>query len=253
MQKIIAILIVTTVLCGCSVSRKNSVKTTNEGANFNKVTLEDVEKLNLTNSSFYIEKMEFNLKDVNGSQSGLGSVKFIKPDKFLITIKSRTGIEVARIFITSDTVVINDRINKKLYYGSNGYLKSKYGITTSVLPVLFGDYVNDMDLKSGTEDCIKGLSKIQGSVNKIQVLYVLDCALAKIVKAIPGNSGGESGLQIYYSDFFMQQDLTVPGKIEISDTQKRSVIELRIKKVELNWDGEIEFIPGKQYEKIHLL
>ena len=59
------------------------------------------------------------------------------PDKFLISIKSHTGIEVARIFLTGDSIMINDRINKKLYYGSTSYLKNKYGLTTAVFPVIW--------------------------------------------------------------------------------------------------------------------
>ena len=69
-------------------------------------------------------------------------LKFEYPDKYLISIKSRTGIEGARIYISEDTILFNDRINKKMYYGSSLYLKRKYGLTTNFLPLIFGDIVS---------------------------------------------------------------------------------------------------------------
>jgi hypothetical protein len=253
LQKIIAILTVFILLAACTASRKSFINSVPEMDPDNSVSIQGVEKQNITNHNFFIEKIEFKLKDLDGSQNGFGSVKFVLPDKYLISIKSRTGIEVARIFITTDTLLINDRINKKLYCGSNGYLQSKYGITTSVLPVLFGDYINNTIRCNDLETCQRGRTRSEGKINEVEILYILDCGLSKIIKAVPRNGRGENGMEIAYNEFFRQDGLTVPGKIEISDIHKRSVIELTIKRVELQWEGEIEFIPGKQYEIIHLL
>ena len=63
----------------------------------------------------------------------------------------------------------------------------------------------------------------------------------------------DNGLQIGYSQFFKISNLNAPGKIEISDKQNNTVIEIRIQKIVIPWEGTIDFIPGKQYEKIHLL
>ena len=40
----------------------------------------------------------------------MATIKYELPDKYLISIRSKAGIEAARIFITKDTVLINDRI-----------------------------------------------------------------------------------------------------------------------------------------------
>ena len=64
--------------------------------------------------------------------------------------------------------MINDRFNKKLYYGSTSYLKSKYGVTTALLPVFLGDYVNDQKLDSTKIKCIDGKLNILGIINNVK-------------------------------------------------------------------------------------
>ena len=94
------------------------------------------------------------------------------PDKYLVSIKSNTGIEIARIYLTEDSVMLNDRLNKKLYYGSASDLKKKYGLTTAILPVIIGDYVNDGKSDEESQNCIDGRLNIECSnkryKNKIQ-------------------------------------------------------------------------------------
>ncbi len=45
----------------------------------------------------------------------ISTVKYRKPGNYLVSVKHRTGVEAARIYITKDTVLINDRIYKTLY------------------------------------------------------------------------------------------------------------------------------------------
>ena len=42
-------------------------------------------------------------------------------------------------------------------------------------------------------------------------------------------------------------------ELNISEKQTNTRIEIKILKIVIPWEGSIEFIPGKQYEKIHLL
>ena len=237
----------------CSVSRitersyNTSIDTLEEGKG-----LEGIKKQNLTENNFFIQKAEFTVVSQEESKSGLGSIKFEKPDKYLITIKSKGGIEVTRIFISDDTILINDRINRKLYYGTPAYLKSKYGLTTSVLPLLLGDYIND-EVYDGKVDCIEGKFSINAAINKLKINYFIDCEARKTILALPEHNVNEWKLGIKYSNFIKAGEAFTPGKIEISDSQSKTTIEIRIDKIESPWDGTIQFIPGNNYEKIHLL
>ena len=254
MRKIGYIILFFLLSASCTVARKSrSVKSAEENSSASLNLYQSIINQNLTARSFFIEKAEFKISSGGSENSGIGTIKFIKPDKFLISIKSIIGIEIARIYITGDSIMANDRINKKFYLGSASYLKTKYGVTTAVLPVVFGDYVNDEKPDSSRMSCVDGRVQINGSVKKVKIRYLIDCANGKSILTMHEENSRESVLNIEYDDFFMINGINSPGKIKISDSQSDTTIEIRIQKIIIPWDGTIDFIPGKQYEKIRLL
>jgi hypothetical protein len=252
LRKVTYILLIIILTGACAVSRRQK-RENNASSNTQFDLFESIVNQNLTNRSFFIERAEFKIRNEEGEKSGIGTIKFLMPDKFLISIKSHTGIEVARIFLNGDSIMINDRIDKKLFYGSTSYLKSKYGLTTAILPVVLGDYVNDYKLDSTRINCIEGKLDIDGIVKNVKVNYQIDCNYGKSLLTIPDDSANVNGLQIRYSEFFKINGLSTPGRIEISDKLDNTVIQIMIEKIIIPWEGSIEFIPGKLYEKIPLL
>lgn len=253
MRKVAFILLIIGLSTACSVFRKQGTAKTEAMESHAVVNLcESIENQNLTSRSFYIEKAKFRIRSEDGEKSGIGTVKFLLPDRFLITIKLNTGIEVARVYLTGDSIFVNDRFNKKLFYGSTSYLKEKYGLTTSLLPVILGDYVNDEKLDCNMIKCEKGQTNIEGMVKSLNVKYVMDCERGKSVLTIPEDRFKENVLEIRYSEFFKVDKINTPGKIEISDRQSNTTIEIHFEKLLTPWEGKIDFIPGKQYEKIRL-
>ncbi len=65
-------------------------------------------------------------------------------------------------FLKEIPFMINDRMDKKLYYGSTSYVKRKYGLTTAVLPVILGDYVNEDKADSNRVKCREGNFSVNG-------------------------------------------------------------------------------------------
>lgn len=254
MRKVIFILIVVILASGCSASRlqrRNKVENGNS-LSVNEL-MQSIVSQNLTGRSFFIQKAEFKITTDQGEKAGLATIKFLMPDKFLIEIKSKAGIEVARIFLSGDSILVNDRFNKKLYYSSASFLKNKYGLTTSVLPVALGDFVNENKLDSSMIKCRDGKVSIEGAVKSIKINYLIDCTIGKSILTIPEDKINESVLEIKYSDFFKANEINTPGKIEISETKSNTTIEIVIRKILSPWEGTIEFVPGKQYQKIPLL
>ena len=76
--------------------------------------MESIIKNNLSKENFYIQKADIKVTQDNISVRFIASIKFRKPDSLLISVKSRTGIEAGRAFITKDTILINDRIKQKI-------------------------------------------------------------------------------------------------------------------------------------------
>lgn len=254
MRKINFILFLVILSTGCSVIRiggNRNYELSNEI--IAERLLENIKKQNITTNNFFIQKAEIEISSQEGTEKVLGSIKFKRPDKYLISIKSRAGIEGARIFISDDTILINDRINKKQYYGSPQYLKRKYGITASVLPVILGDYITDNFSDNSQAKCSDGKLDIDCIVGGIKIKYVIDCKKGKTILAIPENSLNNGGIEIQYSDFLKSGDIIIAGKIEIKDFQGMTTIKIKIQKIESPWNGNIEFIPGNKYEILQLL
>ncbi len=206
------------------------------------------ENLNLTKKNFFIRKAEIKVISEDGSDSFLASLKFEQPDRFLLSLRSKTGIEAARIFLSGDTVLINDRINRILYHGSPMALKRKYGISASLLPVVLGDFLMNKVADPGSVTCINGKQDIVSIIDGVRVLYTIDCKLMKTILAVPDNSMNRAGLEISYHDFFSEAHVVIPGRIEVKDLQRKLSVEIKIVKFESPWIGNIEFIPGNNYE-----
>jgi Domain of unknown function (DUF4292) len=254
LRKITCILIIYVICAGCSVGKKQTkskeLETIPEGAGN---IYESIVNQNVTARNFFIEKADFKIVSGGGEESGIGTIKFMMPDKYLISIKSRTGIEIARIFLTEDSIMLNDRLNKKLYYGSASYLKSKYGLTTAILPVILGDCINDEIPDRDRLTCKEGKINLDAIIKDIRIKYVVDCKYGKSILTLPANGNNSNGLKIEYGKFFRSNGINIPGIIDISESQTNTRIEIKIQKIIFPWEGSLEFIPGKQYEKIHLL
>jgi len=250
-QKVGLIVLLTLLFSGCSVvklGRGYQVKEPLNGSN----TIEQVMNQNITNESFYISKCEINITSEDGRESVIGTVKFEKPDKFLISIRSKTGIEVARMYIDNDTILVNDRFNKTLYYGSGEYLRKKYGITAKFLPLIFGDLIIDGSFDLAKVNCKNEDANALIDLDGNTVNCTIDCKSKKLISVRTGKILNNSSLQIYYSDFINNGNILFPSYINIEGILPGSKIEIVIKKIESPWNGAIEFIPGNKYTKVEL-
>lgn len=241
-------------ITGCSVigkSGKSNTSNYNNDLNIN--VLEGTKFQNLTNIDFFIQKAEIEIITQNGKEKYLASVKFEKPDKFLISVKSRTGIEGARIYISNDSILVNDRINKKLYSGKAFYLKKKFGISPDLLPLIFGDMILDKDYKDINERCIENKILIESHLKGIILNYEIDCSKRKVISVSQIDSFDKNVSKLRFGNFFHIGSNQIPRIIEFDDSRFDTVIKIKVFKIEAPWDGTIKFIPGKGYELIDLV
>jgi hypothetical protein len=254
LRKINLILILLLLGSSCSIIKKGD-QTDNRllsGSETEKV-IKNLAIQNITKNNFFIQKAEVEIasKQLNGKL--IGSIKYKRPGTYLISLKSRSGIEALRIFISKDTILINDRINQKLLCASSDYLSDKYGISASVFGLVLGDYIVDSIVAVNDNQCVNGKLDLTGETAGIRMKYVIDCKLSKIISA--GNVEGitDRRIEIRFDDFRKVGNVLAPGKIEIKDIKTESYIIIEIKKVEYPWNGILEFIPGNRYEITDLL
>lgn len=246
-------MILSFISTGCAV-RKNShgsEKNSINNVNYNNL-IEVLNSQNLGTRGFYISKAEISISTQNGTEKILGNIKYNSSGKYLLSLRAKTGMEITRIFITEDTLLVNDRINKKLYRGSSIYLKNKYGISFSAIPIIFGDYVTGNVQNRSENKCINGRLILDEDLGRIKINYVIDCKEGKAIGVKLTDNIGKEKIEIAYEKFLRNSLGSIPGVLKISDMQREMTVTINIKKIEYPWSGEIEFIPGKQYENILL-
>jgi hypothetical protein len=249
LQKIGFALFLVIFITGCLAIKNQDVKSSLVSNDLEeKILLKRVEKQNITNESYIIQKAIVEIITPEETKKVLVNIKFEKPDKYLFSIKSRTGIEVSRIFISADTILVNDRINKKLYYGSSSYIKVKYGFSISVLPVILGDYIEGKILEGGIGNCSYGKRNIVCTINGININYIIDCRKGKAISVTNDNGIYDNGIKIQFKDFKKEGMTVFPGSIFIDDFKGNSKINIKILKFESQWNGKIDFVPGDKYE-----
>jgi hypothetical protein len=253
-RKISIILILGVLIGGCSMTRKVGHNITDDS---NKLpaanVLERVKELNISNRSFFIQKAEIEVVNKSVKEKFIGSIKFEKPDKYLISLKSRAGIEVARVYITKDTIWINDRMNRKLYYGNALYFEKKYGLNQKFLPLIFGDIVLERKIAEDMKECSGDKLAINCFVNGVILNYELDCKKRKTIFVNQVNNFAEEGIKIRYEKFSILEDILIPKNVKIEDSQYNTEINIKFLKIELPWNGSIKFVSGKGYELIELV
>lgn len=254
MRKIIFIsVILSVILSGCSISRKSG-KTADSSVNVSAVenSMESIINNNLSRENFYIQRADIKVTQDNISVRFTASIKFRKPDSLLVIVKSRAGIDAGRAFITKDTILINDRINKKLLVGDPEIIESKYGIDPLLIFSVLGDVIIDEKEIGKSLECKKGIYSSEFEMNNKTVEYTIDCNRKKAVRAYFEGGINTGNITIDYGNIAIADGLKYPQKVEIADDLKSLNILIEIKKIESPWNGKIEFVRGSGYKVVKI-
>jgi Domain of unknown function (DUF4292) len=235
----------------CSVSRK-AHKTISEAEIRNGNILEAVMSNNISNDNFYIQKAAITVTQNEISAKFLASLKFRKPDTILLVLKSKLGIEAGRAFITRDTILVNDRVNKKLMTGDPQKIKTKYGIEPAMLNIILGDMIINEDDKGRKLNCSGGISSNDFNVGSRKIEYLIDCRKGKISKAYIEGDVNSGNIDLEFSNFLRERNIIRPGLVVINDDLTSMKVEVQIEKVEIGWNGKIDFVPGNGYKIVRL-
>ena len=214
-------------------------------------TISDVKELNLSAQSFFIQRAEINIEGNGVSQRVISTIKFAEPDSFLISVRVFGGIEAARIFITSDSILINDRLNRTLYFGSNQNVKKKYGFDLMFFPVLLGDLITGKQDFSGIS-CENGNAILREFKENYIVNYFIDCQTRKCKEITVENEYAKDYISIKFDNFGKEGKIIFPQHLEISNFANFALFEIDIKNVEIGTSSGIEFIPGRNYSRIEI-
>jgi len=255
LQKIKYILLITAILInGCSTARKAGKTSGDRNVNGETMTttIESVIKNNLSNNDFYIQKADINIIQDNVSVRLFADIKYKKPDTLLITVRSRTGIEAGRALITKDTLIVRDRINKKLLIGKPEALGAKYGVNPSFIMTILGDIIVEDKDRSEPVRCVRGDFTKEFEVSGKKVTYIIDCQRNKLKQAYFEGDVRSGNITIGMNGIDKSGNVVYPGEIEINDDLKSLNVIIEINRIESPWRGKIGTLAGQGYKVVKI-
>ena len=232
----------------CTAKKFISENTTGSEKEYAERIINNVRRNNISEENFYIEKGEFSVIMNNKRTRYIFSAKYNKPDTYLISIRSSTGIEGVRVYLTKDTVLINDRIGKRLLYGKPKDLEKIAGLPYFVIKAVFGDLLINGDTKKDEKKRVENqvilIQQFQGKIWK----SVIDPKIGKVVSTVFSNGIQKEAIIFNYSKFG-RSGKYIPAVIDIKDLTNKVNVKLKLERIQILWKGEIRFIPGKGYTK----
>ena len=251
MQKVIKFGLIVFLLYSCSTIHKEKSLSSNQDNSLS-IRVEDLRKGNVLSDGLFIQAMDIEVLNGKESIKFLGSMKFERPDKYLFSFKSKSGIEASRIFINEDSIYITDRFNGKLYKGDVSYVKKKFGIDFKILPLFLGDIVGKEN-NSGAGDISVGNKVLKIlTEERFRIIYTIDCETKRVISAEVLNILNEEILMIRYLKYYKQKERFIPEKIEIIVKTINSRINIRIRKSIYPWNDIIKYNFSKRYDLINL-
>lgn len=207
---------------------------------------------NISNDDYFIEKANISI-NINGrNQKFLFTCKFKKPGDFLFSIKSVSGTEGARILITKDTLLINDRIGRRVIYGEPGDIENYSGFSYTLLGSLTGDYIDYVsEQKTNIENTVTAFKTIQ-RFNGRWLISEVDRRVFKIKyvairSTLSEGVADRDSVMISFSKF-SKGEKVFPKSIEVRNFRRNISAVIRLERIQVPWEGELEFVAGKGYK-----
>jgi Domain of unknown function (DUF4292) len=221
-----------------------------ENKNFLNPTVEEVvnkiKSRNISENGFFIEKSIVTIKIDNEEKKFVLNGKFQKPDIYLFSVRKTTGIEAARIFLTLDTLLINDRIERKLIIGKPGNLENISGISYFFIKIMFGDMIVPEKKENIRMEKIGNQYILVEELDEGVCKSFVDLKLEKI-KSVELTGNNKEEIKVKYSKFGKDK-YHLPALVEMNDVKQKINLIIQIKRVKIPWNENLEFIPGKGYK-----
>jgi hypothetical protein len=248
LQKVILIIIGVITISGCSVLKQAPGTAVRERIVSDSELLNYTIENNISKRNFYITKASVTAEVGAVTTHLAASVKYKLPDSVLLILRSAIGTEAARMLMTSDTVMINDRLNKELLVGKPGIRTLKYGLSPDILFVVLGDLIMNPVSRSQKVACINGNAAGRSEVNGKVINYRIDCRRQKVAETQVEESIFTSSIDIRFDKFRNFSGLVMPEKIELKEPDSNVTLTVEIEKAAAGWTGNIDFVPGKNYQ-----
>jgi len=262
--KTYSIIFVLAIFLSTSCKTKEKLKKVSEMTTFDEKTLiKNIVENQLDFNSIYFKKMNVEL-DENGNKNSVRANMYIEKDKQII-IQVTVLIEIARILITQNEIVIVNRIEKEVYNTNFEYLNKKLNLNLN-FTILQAILTNS--LFSYPKNDIKQLEKYKikkdnetitltsETKNQETVLHEINISQKnfKILKHLIYNDLGDR-IDVTYSNFENQNNSYFPKSVDLKGKNSSGRYNLSLKYTTIEKDGndKIIFSIPPNYTKEKLL
>jgi hypothetical protein len=240
-------LFVVFISAGCATTEKATGISSERQQRAVKDVLQKVAGKNITGAGFFIRKGKITTESESGRISLYFTMKYSVDGKYLISIRSKTGMEAFRVFLSTDTILVNDRLNRTVLYGNARDFGRITGIPAALLKISVGDiFYNNPVIQEG-ENCSNNEIKLKDYFQGLIVNSTIDCKAEKLKSIVVSTGSPDLFITIDYRKF-RDDNYSVPKKVEVNDAGRKIKIIISIEKYLAPWVGEIEFIPGSGYK-----
>lgn len=243
------ILAVVFISTSCTALRRSGRDSSEPGVSFDaRRLMKEVMAENLSDRDFRMDRVRV-VASINGDTYRFsGNLKFSKEGKLSFSARTIAGIEVARIYMDMNEIIVADRINRIYSTGSTVTLMERYGLKWDDIVVLFGDLPPTVQV-AGRTNCYNNSTSIDVETGGRKITFVVDCAKKKVTGISVGASPGNDNFIASFTDMMMENGATYYSNAEISDGVGNMNLRINFGRYGL-LDGEIKppSMPGS-YEK----
>lgn len=193
--------------------------------------LQEVSGNNLTNHGFRFDRIRVVMDAAGEKRRFTANIKVDQRGTMLVSLRIIASIEVARVYIDNERVVVLDRLNRIYSTGETDKVLAKYGLRWDMMPLLFGDLPEGF-ITGQRIRCVSGKADLLLRKGVESYNAGFDCNKEKLT-SFTGSSGIYS-VNIMFRDFIKEGTTFYPENI--SFMEERSVM-----KVELSMAGYSEF------------
>ena len=227
-------------------------------------------------NSIFVKKADANAKFGDNKLSFKAAIFIQKDSQIVISITALMGIELFRIRLTPDEIVLIDRTKKETVYTNYNYLSKKFNIDGDfyVFQGILSNNIFCYPFSDGSIDCLKkfkhGVEKHLYSFQSLKdgrlfrlgrrddlerfvfIDFLVIPGIFKVKEMNMENFEFNSKLKVVYGDITDYDNVQFPSSLNIEGSKGNSKLEvlLEFKQIEFNKDSSISFRTSDKYKEV---
>lgn len=221
--RLLYILVTLLVLGSCSVFKGPESDRRGDISMRTERFLEEVSSKNLTNEGFRFDRIRVVMEAAGETRRFTANIRYDKNGTMLVSVRIIASIEVARIYLDKERIVVLDRLNRIYTSGETAVVLKKYGLNWDMIPLLFGDLPNGL-VSEQRINCVGGTANLMLEKGSDNYNAGFDCNQGKLI-SLTGSSESFS-VSISFKDFIREGSRVYPENIFFNETKSLIAMEL---------------------------